>query len=55
MSYAIFRGQVRNASERRRRDEIGEKLESLRKNSEEATKATGKITGPFRQTVKKHY
>ncbi len=35
-------------AERRRRDEIGEKYERIRKTSAEAEKETGQRTGPFR-------
>lgn len=47
MPHIIIRGKVRNAQERRARDERGEKLETLRKSSLAATRASGKISGPF--------
>jgi len=37
-------------AERRRRDQIGEKYERIRKSSAEAEKETGQRTGPFRQS-----
>lgn len=42
------RGKVSGAVDRRRRDEIGEKLEGLRKRSVEMYRATGVKSGPFK-------
>ena len=46
--YVIVRkGRVRNRVERRRRDEIGEKLHGLEKRSIEIKRETGVRSGPF--------
>ncbi|KKK98685.1 hypothetical protein LCGC14_2640260 [marine sediment metagenome] len=39
---------TKGPAERRRRDEIGEKYEHIRKTSVDAEKETGQRTGPFR-------
>lgn len=44
----VDRGRVSGPVERRKRDEVGEKLERLRKNSVRAKRETGIESGPFK-------
>ena len=43
----VRQGRVRGPQDRRRRDEIGEKLEGLRRRSVEVKRQTGQLSGPF--------
>lgn len=48
-------GGVKGTVDRKRRDHAGEKLNQVYKSSVEATRESGKVTGPFKVSERKTY